>query len=128
VISLLGICYAEIMVLELQRNQDLEQLLERSKTDPILIFKHSTQCPISSGAYDEFVQVADSAHGVACGIVLVVEHREVSNLIASRLGVRHESPQAIVVKDGRPAWVASHWSITADSISEALRTHAQPAR
>jgi bacillithiol system protein YtxJ len=125
VISLLGICYAEIMVLQLQRNQDLEQLLERSTTDPVLIFKHSTQCPISSEAYEEFRHFAESAEDVACALVLVIENRDVSNTIASRLGVRHESPQAIVVKDGRPAWTASHWSITADALSEALTKHAQ---
>jgi bacillithiol system protein YtxJ len=121
VISLLGICYAEFMVLQLQRNQDLEELLERSKTDPVLIFKHSTQCSVSSEAYDEFMRFTDSAGDLVCGVVLVIEDREISNTVASRLGVRHESPQAIVVKDGRPAWKASHWSITADSLSEALR-------
>jgi bacillithiol system protein YtxJ len=109
------------MVLQLKKKQDLEQLLERSKTDPILIFKHSTQCPISSQAYEEFRDFAESAEDVACGLVLVIEDRELSNTIASELGVRHESPQAIVVKDGHPAWNASHWSITADSLGEALR-------
>ena len=39
------------MIIELQQDQDLEQLLERSKTNPVLIFKHSTQCPISDAAH-----------------------------------------------------------------------------
>ena len=101
--------------------------MERSKSDPILIFKHSTQCSVSSEAYEEFMRFANSAVDLACGVVLVIENRELSNTIASRLGIRHESPQAIVVKDGRPAWSASHWSITADSLSEALKKYAQPA-
>jgi bacillithiol system protein YtxJ len=115
------------MVIELRQDRDLEQLLERSKTNPVLIFKHSTQCPISSYVYKDFTAFADSAGEVLCGLVLVVESRTLSNAIASRLGVRHESPQVIVVKEGRATWHASHWSITADSLSEALRSHGEPA-
>lgn len=109
------------MVLQLLQNRDLEQILERSKTDRVLIFKHSTQCSISSEVYQEFKRFADSAQDLPCGLVLVIENRELSNAIASRLGIRHESPQAIVVKDGRPVWNSSHWSITTDSLTEALK-------
>src|SRR5207237_10162783 len=120
VISLLGnsplrdrhrIWYAEIMVIQLRQDRDFEQLLERSKTNSVLIFKHSTQCPISSQAYEEFTRFATSAGDVACGVVLVIENRNLSDTIAERLEVRHQSPQAIVVKDGRVTWQASHWSI-----------------
>ena len=135
-ISLLGkftaprrvtICYPEHMVIELRQDRDLEQLLERSKTSPVLIFKHSTQCPISAHVYSEFTAFAESSGALDCGLVLVIENRILSKKIAERLGVRHESPQAIVVKDGRATWHASHWSITAGSLSEALRSHAEPA-
>ena len=108
------------MVLELRQHQDLEQLLERSKTDPVLIFKHSTQCSISDQAYDEFTRFAGMAGDLNCGLVLVIENRDLSNAIASRLGVRHESPQAIVVRDGKPEWNASHWSITAEALNKAI--------
>ena len=109
------------MVVELRENEDFEQLLERSRTDPVLIFKHSTQCPISAEAYEEFSRFARRAGDIPCGLVLVIENRDVSGAIAARLGIQHESPQAIVVLDGRPVWSASHWSITEDSLSEALR-------
>jgi bacillithiol system protein YtxJ len=115
------------MVVELRKNKDFEQLLDRSKTDPVLIFKHSTQCPISSEAYEEFARFVQTAGDITCGLVLVIENRDVSDAIAARLGVRHESPQAIVVTDGQSAWSASHWSITQDSLSEALKNHAKPA-
>src|SRR2546430_262987 len=113
------------MVVELRKDKDFEQLLDRSKTDPVLIFKHSTQCPISSEAYEEFARFARTAGEVPCGLVLVIEHREVSDTVAARLGVQHKSPQAILVKDGQPAWSASHWSITKDSLNEALKDHAK---
>jgi bacillithiol system protein YtxJ len=115
------------MVIQLRQDRDFEQLLERSKTNPVLIFKHSTQCPISGQAYDEFTQFVESAGGVTCGLVLVIEDREVSNAIAARLNILHESPQAIIIKDGEVTWHASHWSITADALSDALRPYAESA-
>ncbi|PYS13467.1 MAG: bacillithiol system redox-active protein YtxJ [Acidobacteria bacterium] len=121
------ICYPEIMVIELRQDRDLEQLVEISKSNPVLIFKHSTQCSISSQAYDEFRQFAESASELACGLILVIENPAISDAIAKRFKVRHESPQVIFIKDGRAAWHASHWSITIESLNEALRRHGQPA-
>ena len=115
------------MVIELRQDRDLEQLLERSKTNPVLIFKHSTQCPISGHVYNDFTAFAESSGELACGLVLIIENRHLSNTIAERLNVRHESPQAIIVKNGRATWHASHWSITAESLDEALRSNGEPA-
>jgi bacillithiol system protein YtxJ len=115
------------MIIQLRQEQDFEQLLERSKTNPAFIFKHSTQCPISRQAYQEFTEFTESAGEMACGLVLVIENRDLSDAIADRLKVDHESPQAIFIKDGHATWHASHWSITADSLSEALRSYGQPA-
>ena len=109
------------MVKELVENEDLEELIERSRTDPILIFKHSTQCSISIAAYVEFLKFTQDASDVVCGVVLVLENRRLSNTIASRFGVRHESPQAIVLRNGRPHWNASHWAITIDALSKATK-------
>jgi bacillithiol system protein YtxJ len=108
------------MVVELRRKQDFEQLLERSNEDAVLIFKHSTQCPISDAALEEFNAATQNLANTTCGLVLVIEHREVSNIIADVLKVRHQSPQAIVVAGGRSTWMASHWSITADALRDAL--------
>src|SRR5262249_13541869 len=113
------------MIIDLRQDHDLDQLLERSKTDPVLIFKHSTQCSISIQAYEEFTEFVEAIPGLICGAVLVIENRKLSNAIADRFGVRHESPQALLIKDGRVLWHASHWSISSDSLSEAVAIHAQ---
>src|SRR5437867_3074068 len=98
VISLLGkftsprraaIWYPENMVLVLREDRDLDEILERSKTNPVLIFKHSTQCPISSHVYSDFKSFAESTPEFLSGVVLVVENRRLSNSIAERLKVRH---------------------------------------
>ena len=113
------------MVIELRQDRDLENFLERSKADPVLIFKHSTQCPVSDQAYEEFTRFLETSGDMTCGVVLVIENRDVSNAIAALLGVRHESPQAIVVRDGQQKWNASHWSITADALTEAVRGNSE---
>jgi bacillithiol system protein YtxJ len=113
------------MIVDLLQDHDLEQLLDRSKTNPVLIFKHSTQCPISTQAYEEFTDFVEGVENLMCGAVLVIENRRLSNAIAARFGIRHESPQALLIKDGRVVWHASHWSITADSLKDALVKHAQ---
>ncbi|PYS41506.1 MAG: bacillithiol system redox-active protein YtxJ [Acidobacteria bacterium] len=113
------------MIVDLRQDHDLEDLVDRSKTDPVLIFKHSTQCPISAQAYEEFTDFAEGARGLVCGAVLVIENRRLSNAIAERFGLRHESPQALLIKDGRVVWHASHWSITSESLTEALVSYAE---
>src|SRR3989442_2990117 len=105
------------MVTELRKREDFEQLLERSKTHPVIIFKHSTQCAISDQVYEEFSRFLESAGNIICGLVLVIERRAVSNAIESILGIRHESPQAILLKDGKPKWHASPWSIPYDALT-----------
>ena len=115
------------MVIELRQNRDFEELLERSKTKSVLIFKHSTQCSISSYVYKDFQRLIQSHSELTSGLVLVIEDRAISDAIAERLHVRHHSPQAILVKDGRALWHASHWSVTAESVSEALSLNGEPA-
>jgi bacillithiol system protein YtxJ len=110
------------MVIELHRKQDFEQLLEQSRKEPVLIFKHSTRCPVSDAALDEFNSFINQVDEVACGLVLVIENRDVSNAIAEKLQVRHQSPQVIVVESGQSVWNASHWSITADALRDALKS------
>jgi bacillithiol system protein YtxJ len=111
------------MITELHEQQDFERLLEKSKTDPVLVFKHSTQCSISDAVLDRFnafLLERDGAKDIECGIVLVLENRSVSDLIERQLGIPHESPQAILIDKGRQTWNASHWSITADALRKAV--------
>ena len=93
-----------------------DELVDRSKERPVVIFKHSLTCPISARAYDEM--------GAFAGEVALIEvqrARELSTEIENRLGVAHESPQVIVLRNGQVAWNASHFEITADAVAEAVR-------
>src|SRR5262245_60458055 len=108
------------MITELRKHEDFEQLLERSNSHHVLIFKNSTQCAVINQVYDEFSRFLESAGNIICGLLLVIEWRAVSNAIESMLGIRHETPQAILIKDGKAKWNASHWSITYDALTRAL--------
>ncbi|MBA2732162.1 MAG: bacillithiol system redox-active protein YtxJ [Acidobacteria bacterium] len=96
----------------------LEQVLARSNDAPVILFKHSSTCPISSKAYEQMSQVKTDV-----SLVVVQRAREVSSEIASRTGIRHESPQAIVVRNGEAVWSASHFDITAKAVEDAVREH-----
>lgn len=84
-----------------------------------LLFKHSTTCPISAKAHDEFETFMKDSDTPAA-IVLVIEDRPVSNQITEDFGIKHESPQIFLIEDGEVLWNTSHWKITKVSIQEAL--------
>jgi bacillithiol system protein YtxJ len=102
----------------------LEAAIAESRERPVLLFKHSRTCGISYEALDELQAHLRDAHigGASYKMITVQSHRRVSDHVVARLGVRHETPQAIVIRDGRPVWNASHFRITADEISKVLRT------
>lgn len=99
-----------------------DQALKGSSGKPLLVFKHSTSCPISAGAHEELTHFIedDKTNPVDYAIVHVIEDRPVSNAIAEQLGIKHASPQAILVKDGQSVWDTSHWHITYAFLSEKL--------
>lgn len=84
----------------------------------LLLFKHSTTCPISAAAYGE-VHVFESVAPVPVYMVKVIEARPLSLALAQELGVRHASPQAILVENGRAVWDTSHYDITAAALGRA---------
>ena len=94
----------------------LEELFERSKEGPVLLFKHSNSCPISARAYDQMEGVETPV-----SIVVVQQSRDLAREIERRTGVAHETPQALVIRDGRAVWHASHFDVTAQAVEQAVR-------
>lgn len=93
--------------------EDAEQAIADSADHPVLVYKHSTQCPISAraaGEVERFTRDSD----VDVRQVLVIEDRPASLRLAERAEVTHESPQAILLRDGKAVWHASHGAITED--------------
>jgi bacillithiol system protein YtxJ len=90
-----------------------------------LLFKHSLTCPISAAAFAEYERWTTSQPDVATGWIEVVQQRPLARAVAERTGIRHESPQALLLARGTVLWNASHSAITASSLSTAVRA-AQP--
>jgi len=106
--------YTEITTLP-----EWENVLQKSKEKPVLLFKHSTTCPVSAAAYREFTSLESD---VDAYLVKVIESRPVSNEIESNLGVQHQSPQIFIVSNEEPIWHASHWNITENKIGQAMQS------
>ena len=92
----------------------LDRLLTASKDQPVLVFKHSNACPISSRAYREMEKLEN------VNLLEVQTARELSREFAAITGVPHETPQVIVLRDGKAVWNASHYDVQAGAVSEAL--------
>jgi bacillithiol system protein YtxJ len=105
---------------------DLDRLLEDSAHRPVLLFKHSYSCGTSAEALDELIAHLDQRrrHDADYAVVTVQTHREISNAVSARLGVRHETPQALLIRDKRVVWSASHFRVTADAVEKALDRYA----
>ena len=96
---------------------ELDRLFADSFQRPVVLLKHSTTCGISSGVYREIGRVAADVN-----VVIIQTHRDLSNTISTRTGVRHESPQAIVLIKGEATYHASHYDIEAEHIEANLIT------
>jgi bacillithiol system protein YtxJ len=106
---------------ELHSIEALQQVIEESKTRPVLLFKHSTACPISDRAFRQFQSYLETADpNVSYHLITVQTDRPVSNEATTKLGVRHETPQAILIQDGREIWNASHFDISVSSLQAAI--------
>lgn len=95
---------------EMETRKDFERALERSHQQPVMLFKHSTRCPVSSMAR-KLTEQRWNHPGIAAYHLDLIAHRDVSNAIAEVLAVDHESPQMILVKHGVVTQVLSHSAI-----------------
>ena len=101
----------------IETNHALDELFERSYNEPIIIFKHSNSCGISSHVMEMVDEVGNEIN-----FVIVQDDRELSNEIAERTGHRHHSPQIFVIKNGKPVYHATHYGIDPEAIEDAINS------
>jgi len=95
----------------------INQIVNQSKKEPVLILKHSLTCPISAGAYMKMTQGLEKGLiPYLTYIVIVQEDRELSKEIAETFNIKHESPQLILIKDGEVLYDTSHGNIQVENI------------
>jgi bacillithiol system protein YtxJ len=102
--------------------QSLDAAIAESCERPVLLFKHSRHCGVSCEALDELNTHIDGQTELLLSykVITVQTHRSVSDAASERLGLRHETPQVILLRDGKVIWNASHFRITATHLDQAL--------
>ncbi len=99
----------------------LEALVAASSDRPLLLYKHSRSCGTSHEALDELqAHLAEAPRDATYAIVTVQGQRDLSDAITECFQLRHETPQAILVRDGQMVWSASHFRVTADAVARAI--------
>jgi len=112
------------MITSCRDENDFAQMLRDSAERPVLLFKHSTRCPISARAHAEFTRFAEDHPWIDCREVLAIEQRPLSHYIAGQTGVAHQSPQALLFFGGSVVWRVSHYDITAGALLKAYEEKA----
>jgi bacillithiol system protein YtxJ len=99
----------------LSDGSSIDDLVQESHQHPVVLFKHDPYCGVSAAAHEEMEELEGE-------VVLldVSRQHELKKQVVERTGVRHESPQVIVLRGGQVAWSASHFKITAAAVRKAL--------
>lgn len=103
----------------LDKMEQFDEMDEISATKSIVIFKHSTRCSISRMALKQFDAAFNYPEDKIVWYLLdLLNHRDLSNEIAYRYKVTHQSPQILVIQNGKAVFNASHDSIAAEDLKQ----------
>lgn len=110
---------AEFPWVKLTSSEQLQDLLKSSETKPVLLFKHSTRCSISSMALNRFENNMDPEKATSVFLDLLA-YRSLSNEIEDVTNVQHQSPQAILISNHQVIYSETHNGINATDILKLL--------
>lgn len=102
----------------LESEEALQQAISESSEHPVVIFKHSTSCSISSMAKSRLESGwnSEEVNDARPYYLDLLSNRNISNLVAQTLGVVHESPQILILKDGKCVYNTSHMGISFEGV------------
>lgn len=115
----LSVTFHKIRIMEwtnIKAMDQLEEIAGKSNNEKLLIFKHSTRCGVSRMVLRQFESEFDSEGKIIPYFLDLLQHRNISNEIADRFSVQHQSPQVIVVQNGQAIYNASHDRIDAQKL------------
>ena len=104
---------SKINWIELTDLGQLNEIMDLSHEQPVVIFKHSSRCSISRMALKQFENEFDLEGSVTPYFLDLLNHRDISQEIATRFDVYHQSPQLLLIKEGKSIYDASHSDIDA---------------
>jgi bacillithiol system protein YtxJ len=102
---------------KLVEETDLVAALKASDAQAVVLFKHSSSCSLSHSAHAQMETIAAE---LPVYRLVVQQSRALSNRIEQHFGIRHESPQVIVLHGGRAVFNASHRKVTAEIVRNAI--------
>ncbi len=107
--------------IELISIDQFNQIIEERSSESIIIFKHSNRCSISSMAKNRLESNwQELSNNKEVYFLDLIKFRELSNYIADSIGLQHESPQILVIKNGDCVYHASHSAISPRAIVQEL--------
>lgn len=101
-------------------SEDLEQIRDSSSKKPVVIFKNSNRCSISHAALSDFERDFEDSEPIEADFYMldVVSYRPVSMEAADYFSVAHQSPQVLLIKNGKCIYHDSHFGINLKDIKE----------
>jgi bacillithiol system protein YtxJ len=109
----------EVKFFTLDKMEQFDEIDEISNTKPVVLFKHSTRCSISRMALKQFeTEFNFPEEKINWYLLDLLNHRDLSNEIASRYNVVHQSPQILVIQNGKAVFNTSHDSIAAEDLKQ----------
>ena len=103
----------------LSKVSDLDRAKEESFKQPVALFKHSTRCSRSMFAKSKLEEGYNiSSNKLKFYYLDLLNHRDVSDAIASKFGVHHQSPQILVLKEGKVVFHTSHEQISLSKLQQ----------
>lgn len=105
---------------KLSASTQIEEIKQLSKSKPVLIFKHSTRCSVSSMSLDRLLRnwKATDKERISPYFLDLISNRSLSDQIEEEFGIPHESPQVIIIKEGKAVYDTSHYGISYNEIME----------
>jgi bacillithiol system protein YtxJ len=107
---------------QLKTLNQLDSIIEESKENAIVIFKHSTRCSISSTSLNRLERnwKQEEVGNTKPYYLDLISYRDLSNAIVDTFGVEHQSPQVLIIENGKAVYNQSHLAIDYNTIKEAL--------
>ena len=109
----------DVKYFELDKMEQFDEIDEISKTKSVVLFKHSTRCSVSRMALKQFdAEFNYPEEKIDWYLLDLLNHRDLSNEIAHRYNVTHQSPQILVIQNGKAVFNESHDSIAAEDLKQ----------
>ncbi|WP_111669207.1 bacillithiol system redox-active protein YtxJ [Algoriphagus litoralis] len=103
---------------KLTSSSQIDALKQMSSDKPVLIFKHSTRCSISSMSLDRLIRnwKTGDEEKITPFYLDLIAHRSLSDQVEREFGIPHESPQVLLIKAGKAVYDSSHYGISYQEI------------